>query len=388
MTKKHILFLPKWYPNHNDLQLGIFIKKHALAVALKHQVTIIYPCLSTHISSTFLVEQQAITPNLNQIIIYYKSHPSTNRVIRKSIHFYRYWQAFQKGWLILKENDQQIDLAHVHVLTRPALLALYLKKRHHIPYIITEHWSGYLNGTYQQQSKLKQGFMQYLFRQAQITTVVSPLLQSQMQQLGIPKVAAITPNIIENDPKLLAETFPQDRFIFGVVADLTDSIKNISGLLRSMQKVKAKNPKALLLIIGGGQDAATLQELATDLALTDIVIFKGRKENQYVLRFLNHIDCLVINSRYETFSMVTAEAMMAGKPVISSRCGGPEQFIDQQTGILVDVDANDQLTQAMLYMMEHYTDYHPTIIQQKIGEKYGAEKVGTVFNDIYAIALQ
>ena len=42
-----------------------------------------------------------------------------------------------------KVKNGQPDMCHVHVLSRTAVLALYLKTLHQIPYLITEHWSRY-----------------------------------------------------------------------------------------------------------------------------------------------------------------------------------------------------------------------------------------------------
>ena len=36
----HILVLPKWYPGRNDPQLGDFVRKQTLAVALHHRVRV------------------------------------------------------------------------------------------------------------------------------------------------------------------------------------------------------------------------------------------------------------------------------------------------------------------------------------------------------------
>lgn len=50
-------------------------------------------------------------------------------------------------------------------------------------------------------------------------------------------------------------------------------------------------------------------------------------------------DMMVCASREEGFSLAVAEAMAAGIPVISTRCGGPEDLIiDRETGLLVPTE--------------------------------------------------
>ena len=38
-------------------------------------------------------------------------------------------------------------------------------------------------------------------------------------------------------------------------------------------------------------------------------------------------------------------------PVISTKCGGPESFLNDRTGILIDIDNKKQLTTAMESMI-------------------------------------
>ena len=51
---------------------------------------------------------------------------------------------------------------------------------------------------------------------------------------------------------------------------------------------------------------------------------------------------------FSTFSIICAEALLCGIPVISTKCGGPESFLNDHTGIMIDIGNKDQLTEAML----------------------------------------
>jgi glycosyltransferase involved in cell wall biosynthesis len=52
--------------------------------------------------------------------------------------------------------------------------------------------------------------------------------------------------------------------------------------------------------------------------------------------FLAGADGFVLSSRQEGFSLATIEAMLAGVPVVVTRCGGPEALVDDGvTGVLV-----------------------------------------------------
>lgn len=97
-------------------------------------------------------------------------------------------------------------------------------------------------------------------------------------------------------------------------------------------------------IIGQGKDKEMLIEIARELGvLNSNVIFEGLKSNPEVYQYLQKSDFLVMNSRFETFSLICCEALSCGKPVLATRCGGPQEFIDDEVGVLIDVDDDVQL---------------------------------------------
>ena len=72
------------------------------------------------------------------------------------------------------------------------------------------------------------------------------------------------------------------------------------------------------------------------LGLQDVFHFAGFRDN--VPAILMSLDCFVLSSRWEGFSLAVLEAMAAGLPVIATRVtGAAEAVVDGQTGILVDV---------------------------------------------------
>jgi glycosyltransferase involved in cell wall biosynthesis len=74
-----------------------------------------------------------------------------------------------------------------------------------------------------------------------------------------------------------------------------------------------------------------------------------REELPEVLR---RSDIFVLPSYQEGLSQIAAEAMASGCCVVSTRCGGPEEFvIDQETGLLADLDA-DSLAEKLIAVID------------------------------------
>ena len=112
--------------------------------------------------------------------------------------------------------------------------------------------------------------------------------------------------------------------------------KGQEDFLKAAHIVSESLPDAEFAIIGGG-NKCYLRELK------DLVLRLGMDEKVFFVDFMEEIasvyhslDVLVCASLKETFGRTIVEAMFAGKPVVSTRCGGPEDIvIDGVTGLLV-----------------------------------------------------
>ena len=95
-------------------------------------------------------------------------------------------------------------------------------------------------------------------------------------------------------------------------------------------------------------------------------------------------DVVVMSSRIETFGVVLIEGMAQGKPVIATRCGGPEEFITPDLGILVDVENVDQLCNAMINVKKNYSKYNRDHIITSCKENYSQSRIANKLTDIYS----
>jgi len=368
-----ILFLPKWYPCAEDIQNGVFIQKHAQAAALHNEVTV----LTVQTSENGREMEEMKAGNLNEVIVYYK--PS----LLKPLSILRYALAMRKGWRRVRQAGFFPDVCHVHVLNRPALLALWLKRKNSIPFIISEHWSGYVTGDFEHRGIVTGLFTALAVKQAAMVAVVSETLKAGMMQCGLKAAYRIVPNVAEALPDAWKQKPVTDKFRFLVVADLRDAVKNISGVIRAFKNVHAQEPQTELVIAGDGADKEKLEALSQALGLMESCYFKGRLSNEEVLRLIPTAHAILINSRIETFSVVALESIFSGRPVISTRCGGPEQFINTQNGILIEKDNEQQLSEAMLKLMKNYSGYPAEQVKNSIPDIYTMEAVARALDDCY-----
>lgn len=90
-----------------------------------------------------------------------------------------------------------------------------------------------------------------------------------------------------------------------------------------------------LYILGEGEDRQKLEALNLELGTTECVHLLGYHTNPHAI--VSKMDAFVCSSRAEGYSLVIAEALSMGVPVISTNCAGPNELLaDGKYGILCD----------------------------------------------------
>jgi len=62
-------------------------------------------------------------------------------------------------------------------------------------------------------------------------------------------------------------------------------------------------------------------------------------------------------SHAETFGVACAEALAAGLPVLTTACGGPQEFIDDSNGVVVPIGDVDALTEGLRQVLARAWDH-------------------------------
>lgn len=82
--------------------------------------------------------------------------------------------------------------------------------------------------------------------------------------------------------------------------------------------------------------------------------FTIRPKQKNVTSIYSQCTATVVASYIESFSCVAVEAMSYARPVIATRCGGPDEIVkDQQTGYLVPTGSSVSIANAMIQLIEN-----------------------------------
>jgi glycosyltransferase involved in cell wall biosynthesis len=128
--------------------------------------------------------------------------------------------------------------------------------------------------------------------------------------------------------------------------------KGYDTLVRAAHRVLSLAPDTVFLVAGAELADYTprIVELITRLGLDDSIRLLGPRSD--IPSLMSAADMLVHSARHEAFGRVLVEAMAASKPVISTRCGGPEEIVlDGETGILVPSDDVAAMTDAIVRLL-------------------------------------
>lgn len=378
-SAQHILILPKWYPHSNDRQNGSFIRHFALKMSAKRNVTVVFPYPARSANMAIQIKE---TGALLEIFVPYRQNKFPFLALRKSLNYNQYITALEKGVAEMLQSRGKPTLIHVHVLIRPALFANKLAEKWQIPWVLTEHSSDFLNPDFIQKNLIKKWFIKHLGRKASGISAVSGKLAAGMRTMGITQNIQVIPNLIEF-PAALKPTAAVNSLQIASAADLVDKTKNISGILKALAAISKDLGAFQYHIIGDGPDRASLEQLSRALGLNQQVVFHGRQEHSFVLNFLPAVDFLITNSRTETFSLITAEAVAFGKPVIVTRCGGPEEWFKSEYGLMIAVDNQPELSNAILKMASGYKAFSGERMSQNIREQFSTEKIMQQYEQLY-----
>ena len=132
-------------------------------------------------------------------------------------------------------------------------------------------------------------------------------------------------------------TVPADRLVL-FTGRYEDRRKDVETLLQAFRQVLVRVPDACLRIIGPAAPGNHVERLAFELALGPRVEFLPPLPRATLVEHYRAASVFVIPSRQEGLCISGVEAMACGVPVVSTRCGGPESYVESgQNGFLVEV---------------------------------------------------
>ncbi len=388
--KSHVLFLPLWYPHRYDPMHGLFVERHGLAISNRANVSVLFVYgdvgLKTKIYEVIQDDGILFTTH-----IYYKKSKLKPALLAHLINLYRFLWSHWIGFKRIRESGRRPDLLHVHVLTRLGMIAWLYKIITRTPYVITEHWSRYLDYTGTYKGFLRKWFTRLVVRQSAAVSVVSHNLEAAMKKhhLNHPHYFVIN-NVVNTDLFCMkGKSEPPEIVNFIHVSCIEDRSKNISGLLQVLARLQKIRSDFRLTIVGTGQDMEALQTLAKKLELDDRhLLFTGLLEGEAIVVAYQQAAFMVMFSNYENMPVVISEAFACGLPVLTTNVGGIPEHVSAERGLMVSPRDEDAMLEKLNFMLDHYPNFDREAIRKYAVAHFSKEAVGRQIEKIYSFATQ
>ena len=334
-----ILIVPSWYADRRD-ELGtggIFHYEQARELA-KNNTVAIYYMFDGNLEEDFYEQNE-------RGILTYRSKFIMNQRVRNRV---RIFHAFRR---IIKEFKP--DIIHTHVATEAGRYVALWSSLFKIPFIVTEHSTVEVTGV---DSGLAYQYAKFVYKKSSGNFCVSENLQQKLKCIFPQYIFRVIYNgiIIPEKIEFRQQYAKVGKCNIGFVAALYDrEIKGLQYLLPALKEVNAKENKCILHIVGGGE-------------------------------FQEYFQNMVSSSLVESFGCSIAEALLMGKPVLTTRCGGPESFVTNKVGILVDKGSVEALRNGIQEMMKKIEQYDAKEIEEYAKTKFDNTIVCAKYNSYYS----
>ena len=368
-----ILFLSSLYPSKEYPLNGNFIKEHASAIKNAGEEVVVLALNVSYWENVFRKRIEKFTDE----------YGIETHIIHIQSRFYKwiYINPFFLYSVLQKYFHETIypsfnpDIIHSNILYPCAIIGDKLSVKYNKTHIITEHWSKV--DKYMGTNLLSfQGRRSY--RNAKFITVVSKFLKNNISKyLPDSSKIKIIPNVVDiNIFSFSPKKSDNDKVIFSCIAKWNHPKQPMLFVNALEQISKIISKKIELHFVGDGSQLIEIKKLN----LSYKIHFYGDIPKLHVAEILHKSDFFLHASLIETFSIVVAEALSTGTPVIASNVGALPELVNEANGILVENTVQEwekAINSAMKISFNHLA------ISEAGKNKFSKESIGKQFSELY-----
>lgn len=375
----HVMFIPSWYDNDRNKVHGSFFREQATKLQEAGvKITVAYNEIWPLTLIGKIKEKSGLYFNIEKGLRTYR-YKNYNFIPKHPLMFNIFDKRMEKLYKEIVKKEGKVDIIHAQSSLWGGISASYIAKKYNIPLVITEH-SSIKRGKYVRESYYKRIVDSY--KSADAIIAVGNGLKNEIEELTNRRDIKVIGNLVDLslfDIRDIKDN--KDEFIFFSLAFL-EGEKGVDTLIKSFSR-KFKNKKARLIIGGDGSQREWLEGIAKSENIESQVTFVGALSREEVSKYMNKCDAFVLASRYETFGVVYIEALASGKPVIGTFNGGAEGIINENVGILTEIDNVDKLSDAMEYIEKNYKKYNKESLRKYCTQKFSSNVIINKIINVY-----
>ena len=377
----HILFVSSSYPRFKDRIKGIFVHEQALAINEQgHQVGVLVPNYP-HPSRVF---DNVYSLRDSTRLFMHDGIPVLNYLFFPVPFIHQPITRFLTN-LALKKYVRKFgrpDIIHGHFVFYGGITGGIIKNILKIPLVLNLHSVYFFE---EDASRYRKKIVGSVLEQSDKVITVSRFLAEKILKNFGKSDIEIVPNTINTDFfDCRRMKGPDTPFTYTGIGRL-NKLKNFDKLILAFSKMPDKKD-IRLNIVGSGEEQESLKTLTRNLKMEEHIHFLGRVRREKIREVYEKTHAVVSASSLETFGMTLIEALSCGIPVLATRCGGPEEIVNEKNGILVEKDDVGQISRGMEKIRRNYEQYDAEQIRQecirKFGHKAVAEKISNLYQEL------
>lgn len=273
------------------------------------------------------------------------------------------------------------DVIHAHWWFPSGVVGAWLSTLTRTPLVTTMHGTDVRLAS---KVKLSRNAFNGVMRRSARVTTVSSWLASEVAAISPATSAIVAPMPVATEKFEPGEKREHNRFLF---AGRLNPQKGLDHLLRALAAMQGL---AMLDVVGEGNSAAELKLLASQLGVSDRVVWHGQLKQQDLVRLYQQATAVVVPSIDEGLGLVAAEAQLCETPVIAFRSGGLTDVVQHdQTGILVTPGVTAELAAALDFVLD--SPARATALakagRQFALKAFSPESAAAQYKDIYQQAI-
>jgi L-malate glycosyltransferase len=368
-----VLVLSDWFPESPGDTAGIFVREQALAVARRHQVTVLHLRPPVRGGGRPRLEDGSDGPL--RVMRVRCGRPAVFTAVTL-------W-AVAAALARLRRDGAMPQLLHAHEMAG-GLAAVVAARFVGCPVVLSEHFSGF---ALDQVHGVAARVARFAFAGADVVCPVSESLRAGLQRGGWGGHLRVVPNVVDTELFTVGEPPPGEPPLIVAVAALKP-VKGVQDLIEALGVLRARRADFRLELVGDGPLRADLASRAHALGLGENLVLSGALAHRALPAVMRRAAFVVIPSRWETFSVLMGEAMACGLPVVATAVGGMVERVHDGNGVLCPPQDPEALATALETMLDRYRTYDREAIASAVRARYSPESVADRWEAVYAEAFE
>lgn len=289
--------------------------------------------------------------------------------------------------IIKKYIITDYTLIHAHSLFSNGYIALKLKKKYGIPYVVAVR-STDINTFMKYMIHLGKLGVQIIKEAAKVIFLSEPYRDMVIEKYIPDKLkkdiyikTAIIPNGIDDfwlSNKYARTNGVKRNSINIIFAGQISRRKNASTTVKACEILLKKGYNVKFTVVGRVKDKTEYQVIKT----RDFVNYVEYQPKEKLLDLYRKNDIFVMPSRTETFGLVYAEAMSQGLPVIYTKGQGFDgQFEEGEVGYSVPYNSPEEIADKIQGILSNYNKISQNCVMKV--DKFNWSKISKDYNHIY-----